>query len=280
MTNRLKIIIWSFMGLSAVILGAGLHKMDSSTRGFFQPVTLNQIPDDVFPVDLPMKSIVIKYKKQKLDARYLKLEGSKYVALIAHDGTGNLYDRISLYEGWRDLNVSIMAFDYQGFGLSEGEEFSEDQLRLNARYVYHRLKHMRWRPKQIILYGQGLGATILADVGRERNCAGLIAENAISSLSDLSSGWFSRIILSERFDLIKNLEGTVFPTLFLQGQGYSGLPEEPLQRLVDKYPSQRTMVFFEGEDHRSLIDSHPDKWRHDIRQFLEKITSQNSRKEN
>lgn len=239
---------------------------------FVHPVKLERVPEN-FGIDIPMEQVKINCRKLKLDGQYLKLNGSRFVVLFAHSGWGNLYDHGPLYAGFKDLGLSVLAFDYQGFGLSDDGELTEENLTENAMYAFHWLKTMKWEPSRIILYGQGFGATILADVGKQRNGAGWIAENAISSISDLVEGRFRKIVLEGQFDLNRFIDETPSPHYFLQGSGVSGFPLDPIREMVKRDSSGSRLLMFESEDERSLIESHPVKWREAVEGFLGELES-------
>ncbi|HET7131909.1 MAG TPA: alpha/beta hydrolase, partial [Gammaproteobacteria bacterium] len=67
--------------------------------------------------------------------------------IICHGNYGNIGygGRTPFYAGMRDLGVNLLAFDYRGFGASEGEP-SEAGVYADARAAYEWLRTVRHVP--------------------------------------------------------------------------------------------------------------------------------------
>ena len=99
------------------------------------------------------------------------LPGSKII-LICHSNKHNVSHNIEPIENLKRLGFTVLAFDYSGFGKSEGIP-SEQQLYEDASYMVALLRQT-YQPRQIVLYGIGLGASVATYAARRYDIPTLI----------------------------------------------------------------------------------------------------------
>ncbi len=99
--------------------------------------------------------------------------------LFLHDGKGSLSDAVAQLKTLHSLGVNIFAFDYRGFGNSINTHPSEQRVYEDTDDAWNYLTDIRHLdPKSIVLYGQGLGATIAAQASlRHPDSPALILES-------------------------------------------------------------------------------------------------------
>jgi pimeloyl-ACP methyl ester carboxylesterase len=269
MEKHWKRLFWIFVVITGIIAGAGLLTMDFADKMIFHPTKLTE-KEAVLPDDLPMTSLKIDEGPVLLDGRYLEVPDAKYVVMICHNGVGNLYDRADFYRFWKDLGLSVMAFDYRGFGLSLGDNLTEESIKEDANGVYGRLLHLKWSTRQIILYGQGIGAYATAEIAERSSCAAWIAENPIPSLDSIMPDYFRRLLLKGRFNLRALLPKMDIPALFLISSQHPVIPLALAQSLppLTRHGNQ---CVIDGGDHRLLAQTHPEEVRTCLRSFLRKL---------
>jgi len=65
----------------------------------------------------------------KLHAWFFPARGqsqfSDLVLLLLHGNAGNICNRLGFYQAWLDLGLNVLAFDYRGYGRSEGKPGEE-----------------------------------------------------------------------------------------------------------------------------------------------------------
>ena len=86
------------------------------------------------------------------------------VVLVCHSNKGNISNTTPIVENFNRLGFTVLTFDYSGFGKSRGIP-SEQKLYEDASYMVALLRQT-YEPSEIILYGQGLGASIATYVAR------------------------------------------------------------------------------------------------------------------
>ena len=105
------------------------------------------------------------------------------VVLFFHDGRGNIGDYTGLSKAMTDQGYEVWMMDYPGFGKSTGP--MDEQRLYDLALVFYKLARSRWKPLQIVLYGQGFGTGIAAQLASIRDCRRLILERPYYSMTSV-----------------------------------------------------------------------------------------------
>ena len=117
----------------------------------------------------------------RIAARWIERPGARYTILLSHGNAEDLGDLAPLLERLRALGANVLAYDYEGYGLSGGAP-SEARLYADVDLAYRYLTEQRGvPPEDVIAYGRSLGA---AAARRPRDArgrlAGLVLESAFT----------------------------------------------------------------------------------------------------
>lgn len=150
--------------------------------------------------------------------------------LISHGNYGNIGygGRPQFYAWFRDLGVNLFAYDYRGFGASEGNP-SEAGVYADAAAAYRYLMDsLHVPPSRIILFGHSLGTGVTIELARHVAAAGLILEDAYTSVVDRGQEVFPllpiRLIARSRFASIDKVGTLGHPKLFLHARNDGTIP--------------------------------------------------------
>ena len=152
--------------------------------------------------------------KCKIHYMYLKKNSPK-LFIFAHGNGGNL-NRIETSNILLLLNYgSVLLFDYRGYGISTGEP-TEKGLRDDTLCVWsYATKELGYSAKDIILYGESLGCSIVSWLvyyllkNNLEPPFGIIMQSGFYSLKDIVSdifGSFISYLVLYEFDNIKYLK--------------------------------------------------------------------------
>jgi uncharacterized protein len=151
----------------------------------------------------------------------VQADSSGYWLLVCHGNYGNIGygQRPVFYEFVRAAGLSLLAFDYRGFGASAGSP-SEQGLYADARASYHFLTDsLRVPPDRIILFGHSLGSGVAIELATEVPAAALVVEGAYTSVPARGQElypWFPVMqIATQRFPSIDRIARVHVPVLFL-----------------------------------------------------------------
>jgi uncharacterized protein len=157
--------------------------------------------------------------------------------LISHGNYGNIGygGRPQFYAWFRDLGVNLFAYDYRGFGASDGVP-SEAGVYTDAMAAYHYLTDsLHVPPSRIILFGHSLGTGVAIELARHAPAGGLIVEDAYTSVADRGQEVFPflpiKLIAKSRFASIDKVGALRLPKLFLHARNDRTIPIEHGRRL-------------------------------------------------
>lgn len=90
-------------------------------------------------------------------------DSSDNTIIYYHDGKGDMYEH---YEKIIELNKygNVIATDYRGFGKSDGYANEERIYKDSLSLWDHVTKKFRIKPSNIVLYGEGVGATFVTNL--------------------------------------------------------------------------------------------------------------------
>ena len=157
--------------------------------------------------------------------------------LISHGNYGNIGygGRPQFYAWFRDLGVNLFAYDYRGFGASDGVP-SEAGVYTDAMAAYRYLTDsLHVPPSRVILFGHSLGTGVAIELARHVPAAGLIVEDAYTSVSNRGQEVFPflpiKLIAKSRFASIDKVGALRLPKLFLHARNDRTIPIEHGRRL-------------------------------------------------
>lgn len=143
------------------------------------------------------------------------------VILLCHGNGGNISHRLRLCEALLKMDVSVLAFDYRGYGLSEGAP-SEEGTYLDAQAAFAWLRATGYKPEQIIVMGESLGGGVASELAVREPVSGLILLSTFTSLPALGAELFPwlpvRLISTIHYDTQHKLKSIRIPVLILHSR--------------------------------------------------------------
>ena len=200
-------------------------------------------------------------------------DGQGLWLLICHGNAGNLsqFGRPDHYAGLRQLGLNLLAFDYRGYGESEGVP-SEEGLYKDASAAYRYLREkLAVPPDRILIFGHSLGSAVAVDLAGRVPHAGLIIEGALTSAIERGAELYPYIpvrwIGRSRFSSIEKISRVTVPKLFLHAKGDEVIPIAHGRRLFEAASSPKTFVELNG-GHGDAFDNDSAKYFGSIRRFV------------
>jgi len=193
--------------------------------------------------------------------------------LICHGNAGNLseFERPLHYAGLRQLGLNLLAFDYRGYGESEGAP-NEAGLYRDADAAYRYLREDRSVPaSRIIIFGHSLGSAVAIDLASRVPSAGLIVEGALTSAVDRGAELYPYIpvrwIAASRFSSLDKISRVSVPKLFLHAVRDEVIPLSHGQRVYQKAGEPKRFVELQG-DHSDAFEADSARYFGAITEFL------------
>jgi uncharacterized protein len=206
---------------------------------------------------------------EQLDAWFIPANPARGVVLFCHGNAGNISHRLVSIQLFHELGLSVLIFDYRGYGQSTGKPTEKGTYRdVDAAWDY--LVEQRGIPAEhIILFGRSLGASIAADLATRQNAAGLILESGFTSVPDIAAKlypwlpvrWFSRY----QYDTRKKLADIHSPVLIAHSRDDEIIPYSNGERLFEAANEPKQFLplrgghndgfFVSGKDYIHGLDS-------------------------
>ena len=151
------------------------------------------------------------------------------------------------------LGVSVMIFDYRGYGRSEGSP-NEDGILADARAARAVLAQKAGvSEEQIVLMGRSLGGGVMVDIAARDGARALILESTFTSLPDVA-GWHYpwlpvRLLMRTRLDSLSKIKEYHGPLLQSHGDADRIIPLKLGRQLFEAANSPKRFVTISGRDH-------------------------------
>src|SRR4029077_4486173 len=118
---------------------------------------------------------------KKISAVYLPNPAAKFTLLVSHGNAEDLGDDRDWLDTLRHAGFSVFAYDYEGYGTSEGKP-SEKACYEDVAAAYEFLAvDLKTAPDTIIIFGRSVGTGPAAHIAAKRPSAGVILQSPFVS---------------------------------------------------------------------------------------------------
>ena len=193
--------------------------------------------------------------------------------LFACGNAGNISYRAERFKHLADIHrLALLAFDYRGYGLSEGAP-NEAGVLLDARAARAWLAERAGVAEgAIVLMGESLGGGVMVDLASRDGARGLILERTYTSLPDVAAFFYPllpvRLLMRNRLDSLSKIAEYRGPLLHCHGDQDEIIPFEMGRRLFAAANDPKRFIALPGIGHNDPL---PDEWETAIDKFLDEL---------
>lgn len=185
--SRLRRLLTSCVRIVALVyvgLGAVLYFFQS--RLVYRPDS--EIVNTPRDVGLDYEDLTLQAEDgTELSAWYVPADGAEHVILFCHGNGGNISHRLDSLHLFHRMGLSVLMFDYRGYGRSKGKP-SEEGTYQDARAAWDFLADERQiSPDRIIIHGRSLGGAVAARLAKDRQAKALILESTFTSVPKMGA---------------------------------------------------------------------------------------------
>lgn len=229
--------------------------------------------------DVPRQDVSIKSSHQStLHGWFFKLPGAQKVAIINHGNGGSIVHRIYLIQTLLRSGVSVLAYDYQGYGKSTGSP-SVPKICNDGIAVYtFAVDDLRYKPQDIILVGESLGCGVTTEVAKQHKCAAVILQSGFASLPKIAREKFGLLKLYPGFlfpqpslDNTANLHEINVPVLIVHGDGDCVIPARHGKLNFEAANEPKTLYLIPSAGHNDCIDVGGAAYQEAYRRFIDSL---------
>lgn len=182
--------------------------------------------------------------------------------LVAGGNGGDRSLRAPLAAALADEGLTVLLFDYRGYGGNPGEP-TERGLARDVRAAYRFcIDEQGVAPDRLLYYGESLGAAVVTELAAEHPPAGLVLRSPFVDLAAVARVHYPllpvRALLRDRYPLVDRLSAVRVPTTVVYGTADSIVPPEQSRTVAATAPGPTRVVSVEGADHNDpvLLDGH------------------------
>jgi hypothetical protein len=240
---------------------------------YFPDRRLIATPDDV---GLPYRDVRFHASDGTLLHGWF-VPGDVRVALLWLPGNaGNISHRVEMLRRLHDeLGVSILLFDYRGYGNSEGRP-SERGTYLDAEAALDALEEQPGVARGRIVYlGQSLGAANAVDLATRRPPLGVILESAFTSIPAMAAVHYPfhplRPFVRTRYDSLTKIRDVEAPVLVVHGERDDIAPVWMGRELYEAAAGPKQLHVVPGAAHNDLDRVAGPGYQDVLREFLRRL---------
>jgi fermentation-respiration switch protein FrsA (DUF1100 family) len=189
----------------------------------------------------------------KLAALYLPYPAARHTLIYFH---GNAEDLGTLEPHLRELRdrlgVSVLGWDYRGYGQSGGRPDEPTTLRDAQAVLAYVTGPLGVPPDRIILYGNSVGAGPAVDVAATNRVGGLILRSAFTSAFRVMT--HVRLLPFDKFVVLEKLPRVTCPVLVIHGTADEVIPFSHGLKIYAAAPPPKSKLWVEGAGHNDLVE--------------------------
>lgn len=191
----------------------------------------------------------------RLHAWYVPPREGGPVLLWSHGNAGNIDSRRSVLLALAARGLGVLAYDYRGYGRSEGSP-SEAGVYRDATAAFDDLVARGVDPAAIVCFGESLGGAVSIELATRRRCGAIIAVSTFTRLGDLARRHYGLLgsLAGGRFDSLARLPRVSAPVLIAHGDRDEIVPIDMGERLFAAAPALKRFVRITGADHDDALE--------------------------
>jgi len=189
----------------------------------------------------------------RLHAWMVPAEPSIGLLLFCHGNAGNISHRVDNIRRLCDIGLSVLIFDYRGYGQSEGRitetGFYEDA---EAAYEVARLRVEKTGEK-LVVFGRSLGGIAAVHLGSRYPVSGIILESTFTHMGAMARQHFPlpvpESLLRHKLNALDKIPQIKAPVLFFHGDQDDIVPVHLGKALFDATSAAKEWVTIPGAGH-------------------------------
>lgn len=205
----------------------------------------------------------------QISAVYRPNPTSTYTLLYTHGNAEDLGDIQSVLQYLQDSGFSVFAFDYRGYGTSQGTPSERNAYRdIDTAYNYL-TQQLGVPPQRIIAFGRSVGGGVAVDLAARKPLAGLIIESAFTSAFRVIVP--IPILPFDKFRNIAKIKKVSCPVLVMHGKADEVIPFHHGQQLFNAASEPKQYLWVDGAGHNDFMWVAGDRYRTALQEFAQLI---------
>ncbi len=191
------------------------------------------------------------FDSKKINGLLFKTPNPKGLVFYLHGNAGMLDTWGNNSRIFTDLGYDFFILDYRGFGKSEGEIESENQVNKDIQIVYNELSK-RYNSQEIIIIGYSIGTGLATYLASNQNCKALILQAPFYNFNEFSKNhvpYFPDFLKKFEFKTNENIVKIKSPIYIFHGNNDQLIPFENSLKLKKLLKPNDSLFELENQDH-------------------------------
>jgi hypothetical protein len=200
-----------------------------------------------------------------ISAIHLPNDAARFTVLFSYGNASSLGNSHSFLLWLRELGFSVFAYDYRGYGSSQGKP-SERALYADIDAAYGYLTDsLKVPPERIIAFGQSLGGAVAVDLASRKKLGDLVVESSFVSAFRVMTR--VTVLPFDKFASIQKIGRIRCPVLFIHGDCDRTIPLWHGQALFEAAREPKIMLAVPGGDHNYVPEEYAEDYEKALRGF-------------
>ncbi|HMW91020.1 MAG TPA: alpha/beta hydrolase [Candidatus Obscuribacter sp.] len=181
------------------------------------------------------------------------------LVIINHGNAGNIGHRMGIAATLAAAGASALAYDYQGYGESQGDPKLANLIPDATAAYDFATKELGYKADDIILYGESIGCGVTTGVMASRPCRAVILQSPFVSLMSTARDklFFMRtlpdfVMVEPQLNNLAAVQKPHPPLLLMHGDKDKTLPCRYSEELFAKASEPKQLFIVEGADHNDV----------------------------
>ncbi|MCG8927490.1 alpha/beta hydrolase [Lentzea sp. CC55] len=179
---------------------------------------------------------------------HFELPDAPATVVVFPGNGGNRSGRLSLARGLTARGLSVLLFDYRGYGGNPGSP-SEEGLTYDARAALDLIDG------PVVYFGESLGAAVAAELATFRAPKAMVLRSPFTSLAAAGSHHYPwlpvKVLLRDKYPVVERVSAVDVPTVVVLGTADSVVP--PAQSREVATAARARLVEVAGADHNDEV---------------------------
>lgn len=187
---------------------------------------------------------------KKISAVYLPNPSAQFTLLVSHGNAEDLGDDRYWLEDLRHSGFSVFAFDYEGYGTSEGKPSEKAAYADEAAAYDYLAVNLQTPPERIIIFGRSVGTGPATYIAARRPSAGVILQSPfVSAFRVLTK---IPLLPFDKFPNSRNIRHIHSPVLIMHSHGDSVVAFWHGQKMFDLANEPKKSFWARNADHNEM----------------------------
>jgi fermentation-respiration switch protein FrsA (DUF1100 family) len=240
------------------VLAAGLLVAAILARRMLEHLVF--FPDRLMPPTPPgvLDRTIVTADGVRIHAWWVAPPGAAATLVWSHGNGGNVGNRADVLLELAARGLAVLAYDYRGYGHSEGTP-SEAGAYRDAEAAYDHVRAAGVPPEHVVCFGESLGGVVSIRLATERPCAGVAVVASFLSIREVARIHYGMLgsAIGGRFDVSQRITRLTVPLLVAHGDEDEIVPYPLGERLFAAAPEPKRFVGVRGAMHNDVLGYPP-----------------------